>query len=73
MSGPRRIESSFSDMSISSSGGGGFAGLSVDVESFSNMSKGLNPMIFYTTQKHLMLVVESLYWPDLCIKNLDKF
>ncbi|XP_020277340.1 coatomer subunit delta-2 [Asparagus officinalis] len=47
MSGPRRIESSFSDMSISSNSGGfgsgsGF-GLSSDVESFSSKSKGRPP------------------------------
>jgi hypothetical protein len=44
--GSGRIESSFSDMSISSGGGGGFGsgsgfGLSTDVESFSSKSKGL--------------------------------
>lgn len=41
-----RIESSFSDMSISSGGGGGFGsgsgfGLTTDFESFSTKSKGL--------------------------------
>ncbi|WOK97458.1 coatomer subunit delta-1-like [Canna indica] len=47
LSGPRRIESSFSDMSISSTGSGfgsnsGF-GLSTDVESFSSKPKGRPP------------------------------
>lgn len=47
MSGPRRIESSFSDMSISSNSGGfgsgsGF-GLTPEVESFSTKSKGRPP------------------------------
>ncbi|WOK93577.1 coatomer subunit delta-2 [Canna indica] len=47
LSGPRRIESSFSDMSISSTGSGfgsnsGF-GLSTDVESFSGKPKGPPP------------------------------
>ncbi|KAG6711330.1 hypothetical protein I3842_05G047500 [Carya illinoinensis] len=46
--GSGRIESSFSDMSISGGGGGGFGsgsgfGLSTDVESFSSKSKGRPP------------------------------
>lgn len=44
--GSGRIESAFSDMSISSSGSGGFGGgsgfgLSTDIDSFSTKTKGL--------------------------------
>ena len=57
MSGPRRIESGFSDMSISSSGGGfgsgsGF-GLSSDVEPFSSKPKGFNLVIALLSSKNI--------------------
>lgn len=44
--GSGRLDSSFSDMSISSGGGGfgsgsGFGGLSTDVDPFASKSKGL--------------------------------
>ncbi|XP_020266561.1 signal recognition particle 54 kDa protein, chloroplastic-like [Asparagus officinalis] len=63
MSGPRRIESSFSDMSISSNSGGfgsgsGF-GLSSDVESFSSKSKGFNSMASVYLLKASLNFLES--------------
>lgn len=54
--GSGRIESSFSDMSISSGGGGGFGsgsgfGLSTDVESFSSKPKGLCLLVCMTATR----------------------
>lgn len=56
MSGPRKLDSGFSDMSISSSGtgfgsGSGF-GLSTDVDSFSSKPKGLH----YYPKSHMNIV-----------------
>ena len=60
--GSGRLESSFSDMSISGGGGGGFGsgsgfGLSTDIDSFSSKSKGLFQFICMNCTRALPILM----------------